>query len=195
MTDKTHQIIGLTAATATFVVFHPGDDLSWGIAGTILFGSFVGSILPDIDQPTSGFWDAVPLGDYLGKIVPKTLGGHRNLSHSILGIILFYLLFNWLVQTFLKSGTFIDQSILMESFLAGFVAHLAADSITVQGIPLFWPMGRNMGFPPRPFHGARILTGKWFENLVVFPGTIVVLLLVLSVNLNRLCQLVPVNCS
>lgn len=186
MTDKTHQLIGLTSAAATFFIFHPTDQLSWAMAGTIAIGSFVGSVLPDIDQPTSDIWDVVPAGKWLGKLTSKSLGGHRNLSHSILGFLLFTFLFSWLVQTFLKTGTFIDPSILLESFMAGFIAHLLADSVTVMGIPLFWPFGGNMGFPPRPFHGIRILTGKWFENLVVFPGTFVVFGLILLVNSDRL---------
>ncbi|MCA9388517.1 metal-dependent hydrolase [Candidatus Berkelbacteria bacterium] len=186
MTDKTHQLIGLTAATSLFFVFHPTDQLTWGIAGTIAIGSFIGSVLPDIDQPTSDIWDVVPAGEWLGKLTSKSLGGHRNLSHSILGFLLFTFLFNWLVQSFLKTGTFIDSPILLESFMAGFIAHLLADSVTVMGIPLFWPFGANMGFPPRPFHGIRILTGKWFENLIVFPGVVIVLALIIITNSNNL---------
>ncbi|MBI4032884.1 metal-dependent hydrolase [Candidatus Berkelbacteria bacterium] len=193
MTDKTHQLIGLTAATAGFFAMHPSDEVTWGIAGTILAGSFLGSILPDIDQPTSGFWEAVPLGDYVGRIVPKTLGGHRNLSHSILGFALFNWLIGWFVITVFRDGLF-DVDIFMDSFRLGFIAHLAADAVTVQGIPLLWPLGKNMGFPPRPFEGIRIVTGKWFEHLVVLPTVLVGYIYLLSLHAPQLCQIAPFAC-
>lgn len=195
MTDKTHQLIGLTVASAAFFALHTGAPVTGGIATTVVIGSFLGSILPDIDQPTSNFWDAVPLGDVLGKVVPKTLGGHRNLSHSLLGVALFTWLFHLFVATFLKNGTFIDQMVLIQSFFVGFVAHLAADSVTVLGIPLFWPFGGNMGFPPRPFHGARIVTGKWFEHLIVLPVSFVALGIVLAIHAQRFCVWVPMACT
>src|SRR3989338_1442739 len=134
MTDKTHQLIGLTAATVGFFYFHPSVDVTWAIAGTILTGSFLGSLAPDIDQPTSNFWDSIPLGDYVGRIVPKTLGGHRNLSHSILGFFLFSWAVRWLVVHVFRDGLF-DVQVFMLSFELGFAAHLAADAVTVQGIP------------------------------------------------------------
>jgi membrane-bound metal-dependent hydrolase YbcI (DUF457 family) len=149
---------------------HPESEITWAIAGTIVVGSALGSILPDIDQPTSDFWDVIPLGEWIGKVTSKSLGGHRNLSHSILGYVLFVWLFSWLSSTFLRTDT-IDHVILLQSFEIGLLMHLIADAVTVQGIPLFWPLGNNMGFPPRPFHGVRILTGKWFENLIIFPAT------------------------
>jgi hypothetical protein len=41
--------------------------------------------------------------------------------------------------------------------------------VTAEGIPVLFPYQRMYGIPPRPFQGVRIITGKWFENLVVFP--------------------------
>ncbi|MBI2589964.1 metal-dependent hydrolase [Candidatus Berkelbacteria bacterium] len=187
MTDKTHQILGLATATVGFFVIHPDIDLTWSVAGTLLFGSFFGSILPDIDQPTSNFWDSVPLGKIINRPLAKTLGGHRNLSHSILGFLLFTWIVGWLFTALIRPDSFVSQVIFLESFQLGFIAHLIADSVTVQGIPVFWPLGGNMGFPPRPLHGARILTGKWFENLVVFPVSILGFIFLLANYSNRLC--------
>ncbi len=195
MTDKTHQMIGLAAASAGFFVLHPEVDATWGIAGTILIGSFFGSIMPDIDQPTSNFWDSIPLGRYVGQIAPKALGGHRNLSHSILGYFLFVWLAGWFVTTFVRPDTFLDHVLFLESFKIGFIAHLLADAVTVQGIPVFWPFGSNLGFPPFPFHGARIVTGKWFENLIVFPLSFVALGIVLFNYQDRLCQIAQGLCQ
>ena len=173
MTGKTHQAIGLAAASAVYFASQPTTPLTWSIAGTVLVGAFIGSLLPDIDQPTSNFWQSIPLGDVGKSIVPKTLGGHRNLSHSLLGIALFYVISS-IIASYLLSNN-IDHAILLQSLLAGFIAHLVADMITVHGVPLLWPFGHAMGFPPKPFDGVRIVTGKWFENLVVFPLSLILL--------------------
>jgi membrane-bound metal-dependent hydrolase YbcI (DUF457 family) len=53
-------------------------------------------------------------------------------------------------------------------FLAGYLSHLVADSLTEHGVPWLWPFGGNMGLPP--WRTLRIKTGGWFEHLVVLPG-------------------------
>lgn len=185
MTDKTHQLIGITAATAFVLYYQPDTAITVPVALTVLFGSVLGSITPDIDQPTSDFWDRVPLGGFLGRLTSRCLGGHRNLSHSLLGIALFYLLLRWLCS--LVPDTWgIDTQLVLQSGIIGFVVHLLADAVTVRGIPVFWPLGRDMGFPPYPLDGIRIITGKWFENLVVFPAVAVVLAVLIATHINRI---------
>ncbi len=174
MTDKTHQLIGLTAASAVFVTYHP-QPVTWSIVATIFLGSFIGSVAPDIDQPTAQLWQTIPLGGHLlGTITSRLLGGHRNLSHSILGVALFSALLAW-IGSLLPHNWWLQGWLLSESAIIGFIAHLLADSITVEGIPLFWPFGSYIGFPPHPFQGLRIVTGKWFENLIIFPAVILLL--------------------
>lgn len=194
MTDKTHQLIGLTAALGAFFAIHPNDPVSLAVVGTIISGSFVGSLLPDIDQPASHFWDSIPLGNIVSRPITRTLGGHRNLTHSILGVVLFSWFMHWFVYRVFQPDLF-DQALFLWSFEIGFIAHLLADAVTVQGIPLFWPLGGNMGFPPRPFHGIRILTGKWFESLVVFPSMFVVLGGVILWHNQQLCPVIPFFCK
>lgn len=193
MTDKTHQMIGLTAASAVFLLNDP-QPVTLSIAASVVVGSFLGSLAPDIDQPTASLWRNIPLGGIWGRIVSECLGGHRNLSHSILGVFLFGLLMDWVIR-FLPAGWGLAPDLLYISALIAFIAHLAADSITVMGIPLLWPWGRNMGFPPIPFDGARIITGKWFENLVVLPlATLVFIFLVIHFG-PRFCLIMPPLCN
>jgi membrane-bound metal-dependent hydrolase YbcI (DUF457 family) len=52
--------------------------------------------------------------------------------------------------------------------MIGFISHLLADSITEEGVPLLFPISFKFGFPP--IKSWRIVTGKWFENLVIFPS-------------------------
>lgn len=194
MTDKTHQLIGLTAALGAYSALHTNEPMTLGILGTIVTGSFVGSLLPDIDQPASNFWDSIPLGNIVSRPIIRTLGGHRNLTHSIPGVLLFSWLVSWFVQTVFRPGLF-DQALFLWSFEIGFIMHLVADAVTVQGIPLFWPFGGNMGFPPRPLHGIRIVTGKWFENGVVFPAMCLALGGVVLWYNHQFCPLVPFFCT
>jgi membrane-bound metal-dependent hydrolase YbcI (DUF457 family) len=93
---------------------------------------------------------------------------HRNLTHSLLG----FGLISWGVLALLHAmPTYwgLDANTLWIIFIISYGSHLLADMITVEGVPLLFPYGRMIGIPPKPFHGIRIVTGKWFENLVIFP--------------------------
>lgn len=187
MTDKTHQMIGVTAAVGLFFVQYPERPLSIGLATTVIVASMVGSVAPDIDQPTGKLWRRIPLGGFFGRITAAALGGHRNLSHSILGVFLFsaaaYGLLRLVPATWL-----IDIHLAWQAFCVGFIFHLLADSVTVMGIPLFWPFGGYYGIPPKPFHGIRIQTGEWFENLIVFPFTFVILGAIIFSHASAICN-------
>lgn len=181
MTDKTHQLIGLTASTAGYFIFFPSNEITWPIALTVIIGSFLGSITPDIDQPTNKLWSSIPLGGLFGRLCGGVLGGHRNLSHSILGTGLFYLLVIWFCK-YIPVNWPINPSLFAISAMVGFVFHLLADTITVRGIPYLWPFGGDMGFPPKPFEGIRIITGHWFENLIILPGTTIILIVLIATH-------------
>jgi membrane-bound metal-dependent hydrolase YbcI (DUF457 family) len=193
MTGKTHQLIGLTAATGIILAHYPELKITWSAAATVITGSFFGSLAPDIDQPTANIWDAIPLGKLFGKVTARALGGHRHISHSFIGVLLFSFLITWLAHN-LPPNWFFVSDLLIKSFIIGYVAHLLADSFTIEGVPLFWPLDITFGIPPAPFEGVRIVTGKWFENLVIFPGVVLVLLFIVVDNLPRFCGLAAATC-
>ena len=62
-----------------------------------------------------------------------------------------------------------DPHIVVISIMIGFVAHLVADSLTREGLPLFFPFKFKIGFPP--IEALRIPTGGIIEHFIVFPGT------------------------
>lgn len=98
MTDKTHIALGLSASTATILALHPEVTATIPVMITVTASSIFGSLVPDIDQPTARIWQRIPLGRFFGTVTSRILGGHRNLSHSILGTILFAVLWSAAVQ-------------------------------------------------------------------------------------------------
>lgn len=184
MTQKTHQLIGITAASAAYFYLTPEAPVTLPVILTVVFASSLGSLAPDIDQPTSNFWDHVPLGSFFGHLTSRALGGHRNLSHSILGTGLFFAIIYWLCAL-VPNTWLIDVVLIQKCFLISFIFHLIADAVTVRGIPLFWPFGHDMGFPPEPFDGIRIITGKWFENLVIFPAVTILFVTLIALHAAR----------
>lgn len=190
MTDKTHQLIGLTLATSGTLVTYSNMSITWPIVATVIVGSAIGSIAPDIDQPTAGLWHKIPAGHAAGKLTSFMLRGHRHISHSLVGFGLFYGLATLVGNSNVITDLHINGPILILALAIGFAAHLLADSLTVEGIPLFWPIETYIGFPPRPFQSMRIVTGKWFENLIVLPAVTLLLVALILNYFDRFCGLI-----
>lgn len=178
ITGKTHQIIGGTAGLTYFLSVAP-PTYNPATFGAVLVFAYIAALLPDIDQPTGKLWHYLPFGDTVGKLSDPFLE-HRNITHSILGLILVGLGFHYLLRPFpIYWG--IDTNIVFYAALISYLSHLLADMFTNEGIPLLFPWHRFFGLPPKPLDGFRIATGKWFENLVIFPAvTIYLILLVLA---------------
>ena len=169
MTGRTHDLAAFTALS--FIVlnqplFHV--TLSTGIAAFI--GNMVGGIAPDIDQPTAHLWQEIPAGSVVGRLVTPLLGGHRLISHSILGIFLFGFGLHWLLMM-MGRVVLVDMNIVWDAFMIGFVSHLIMDTITREGVPWLFPIPIKFGFPPVRF--MRVKTGGLVEKSIVFPLLIV----------------------
>lgn len=166
MLGRTHQLIGLTAA-AGLVVWGLPAHYSPATLGAIFLAAHFGSLLPDTDSAAADIWEQIPLGGVVGRVADKILT-HRSLTHSFLGVVLVAVL----VRTLLNLAPAywgLETITVWTAFMIGYISHLVADMLTVQGIPLFWPTKTTYGFPPRPIEELRIITGGWFENLVLFP--------------------------
>lgn len=166
MTGKTHQILGLTTGVATYLAFAPE---SYGPATffSVLVMCYFSALLPDLDRPTAKLWADIPMGHEMGHVVDP-LFKHRNISHSILGVAIF----GFLIQLFFHSFPAywgVDTNLLSVVSIVSYSSHVISDMFTVDGVPLLFPLKRMFGLPPKPFDGIRIETGKWFENLVIFP--------------------------
>lgn len=169
MTGRTHDLAAFTALVITFVYVPEVPDMSLATAITALGANFIGGLFPDIDQPTSDFWDNFRLGPFLAKIICPAFGGHRNISHSFAGL----LLIGWLsslLLSFVLPFILIDINgdIVWTAFMIGVISHILTDMPTKAGVPLLWPYDFGFGIPP--FKSLRMESGKFVEKWLVFPG-------------------------
>src|SRR5690349_23510179 len=119
MKARTHDIAAATALLGVIVTVPlPTMTLSTVIAA--LIANLLGGIAPDIDQPTAPFWRNLPIGGHVGRIIDKLLGGHRFLSHSILGVILFAFGFHFLLDVLKPSFPTLNMTIIWWAFMIGF---------------------------------------------------------------------------
>jgi len=173
MTARTHDLAAITALGLTVLVW-PVGSLTMSTALVAILANQIGGIAPDIDQPTAPFWRNLPVGKFFGKTIDKLLGGHRFLSHSTLGLVLFGFLANLLLHFLHPLMPHVDIQLVWYAFLIGMVSHLVMDTLTKEGVPWLLPIPFKFGLPP--IKAFRITTGKHMELLVIFP-----LLLVLDI--------------
>lgn len=183
MTAKTHQLLGITAGL-TYFLAQAQPTYNPATFSAVLVFSYIGALLPDIDQPSGKLWHILPFGHIAAKISDPFLE-HRNLTHSFLGAILVGVGFYYLFKIF-PSYWGIDTNVVFVAAIIAYLSHLFADMWTNEGIPLFFPYQRFFGLPPKPFDGFRVATGKWFENLVIFPVITIFLIVFILANFSSI---------
>lgn len=165
MTGRTHDLAAFTALNLVFLSV-PLPEMTLATLVTAFGANFIGGLFPDIDQPTSDLWDNFRGGEIIGKYFCKFLGGHRHLSHSIVGVFLI----GFVVKQFLNlihPIFLVDIDIVWWSFMIGVISHIVMDLPTKDGMPLLWPIQWKIGFPPFKF--LRIRSGKFVESSIIFP--------------------------
>ncbi len=171
MLARTHSLFAFSCMVGT-VAYMGTKNVSTATTVACLFFNTIGSLLPDIDQASNRLWDLLPAGETIGKALGVFMK-HRGISHSLVGIFLVDKFSFWLVSN-LFNANLVDTKLVYWSLMIGFISHILADSLTEEGVPLFYPLKKNFGIPPiKPW---RIKTGGWFENLVVTPLLIFYLL-------------------
>ncbi len=133
-----------------------------------VFANLMGGIAPDIDEPTAPLWRNLPIGGVVGRIVDRLLGGHRFITHSLVGVALLGWLVWWLLSVLQPIMPRVDIHVVWWAFIIGVGSHLVMDTFTKEGVPWLLPIPFKFGLPPLRF--LRITTGKAVENLVVLPG-------------------------
>jgi inner membrane protein len=124
-------------------------------------------VTPDIDQPTAPLWRNLPIGKYFGKLFDDLTGGHRFLTHSILGLALFGFVAHWLLIFLHPIMGSVNTGYVWWGFMIGMVSHLVMDTLTKEGVPWLLPIPLKIGIPP--IKAFRITTGEGVETWIVFP--------------------------
>ena len=166
MMGRTHDLATFTALSYV-VATQPPQTITLATGITALLVGIVGGLTPDIDQPTADLWRKLPAGSVISRIFYPFLGGHRYISHSIVGILFFGFLSKF---AFAKIGTvlLVNMDIVWSAFMVGYIMHLIMDTLTQEGVPWLFPIPFKFGFPPLKF--LRIKTASFIEKSVIFPG-------------------------
>jgi len=179
MTGRTHDMIAFTGLLVATITYPPAS-LTLGTAIAAFLANQIGGITPDIDQPTAPFWRNLPIGGYFGKLISKMLGGHRFLTHSILGLVLIGFLVKLLLGFIHPIFPRLDMNLIWWAYMIGIVSHLIIDTFSKEGVPWLLPIPFKFGFPP--IRAWRITTDKGFEHYVLFPGLLLINILLISSN-------------
>lgn len=166
MTGRTHDLAAFTALNITFLYF-PLTQMSLATCVVAFAANFIGGLIPDLDQNTSSLWKKIRGGSLIAPFITPLMGGHRTISHSLVG----FLLLGFLADKFLYAASsiiLVDMTIVWLSFMIGLASHLVADAVTKEGIPFFFPLPFTFGIPP--FESLRMTTGKLVEKSFVYPG-------------------------
>lgn len=169
MTGRTHDLIALTGLIVATVAYPP-TQLTLGTAAAALVANQIGGIAPDIDEPTAPLWRNLPIGGLFGKLIAKMLGGHRFLTHSLLGLALFGFLVRLLLVFIHPLFPHLDMTVVWWAFMIGMFSHLFIDTFTKEGVPWLLPIPYKFGLPP--IRAWRITTDKKFENFVLVPSLV-----------------------
>jgi membrane-bound metal-dependent hydrolase YbcI (DUF457 family) len=167
MTGRTHDLAAITALGAVVFIASP-RTVTLATALVAVLANQLGGIAPDIDQPTAPLWRNLPEGKIFGKLFDKSVGGHRFLTHSLLGFALFGFLTHLLLTFLHPIMGHVDSSLVWWAFMIGMLSHLFMDTLTKEGVPWLLPLPVKFGLPP--VKDLRITTGKAMETLVIFPG-------------------------
>ena len=187
MTGRTHDLAAFTLLSAVVLV-QPLPNISLATAIIAVFANLVGGVTPDIDQPTAPLWRNLPIGKYFGKAFDRLTGGHRFLTHSVLGLFIFGFLAHMLLVFLSPIMRSVDIGYVWWAFMIGMASHLLMDMFTKEGVPLLLPIPFKFGFPP--IRAFRITTGKWIEKGIVFPGLLLIIFVLLHQNYDKLLALI-----
>jgi membrane-bound metal-dependent hydrolase YbcI (DUF457 family) len=116
------------------------------------------------------------------------MGGHRFLTHSVVGVILFGAAAHWLLVFFHPVMRGVDIGLVLWAYVLGMLSHLVMDSFTKEGVPWLLPIPIKFGFPP--LRRLRVTTGKWVENFLIFPGLLALNGLIYASNHHRILEIV-----
>lgn len=126
MTGRTHDVAAFCALTYV-VAATPLFHMSLATGFVAFTANLIGGLAPDIDQPTADLWHKLPGGTFYSRIFTPLLGGHRFISHSIVGIVLFGAL-SWGILFLMSKSLLTNMTIVWWAFIVGYLSHLVMDT-------------------------------------------------------------------
>ena len=148
MNATTHAVFGVAALAGAALV--TGADPPAYVYPAAVAAAW----LPDVDNPRSTLGNGLsrlknPVLNLVTRPVSWALRttsfvlvrsvGHRTMTHSLVGVLLFSLL----VWLFLRGFPN-----LVLALVAGYASHVLADALNTRGVPLFWPGGKPFRLLP-----------------------------------------------
>ena len=138
MRGKAHLISGAVAGAAAAYITFGGSTVG---ASALIAASCVGSLLPDVDLPTS---TAGKILKPISLVISKMFG-HRTITHAPLWIVPLAVVCFCAERLF--PGISDENMIVLKNavlgYLVGFVCHLIGDFLTVGGIPALYPFSKH----------------------------------------------------
>lgn len=189
MTGRTHDLAAFTALNV-IVATQTIPNMTLATAFVAFSANMIGGLAPDIDQSTGALWKRVRLGSLFGKLLSPLFGGHRHISHSILGIVFFGVMSKFLLLL-IHNVLIVDVDIVWWSFMIGVLSHLISDTFTYSGVPWLFPIPINLGIPP--IQALRFHTGSFIEKGIVFPGLLLVNMYVFYTYHNHIIEFLRSN--
>lgn len=186
MIARTHDLAAITGLVIVIVVL-PLQGLHLATILVAILANQLGGIAPDIDQPTAPFWRNLPIEGIFGRIVSKMLGGHRFLTHSLLGLAIMGFLMHWLLAFLQPIMHEVQAGYVWWAFMIGMLSHLTMDSFTKEGVPWLLPIPVKFGFPP--LRRLRVTTGKGVEKFIILPVLMLVLIAICATHYSELVNL------
>jgi inner membrane protein len=160
MMGPTHFVIGgatWLGAMAVLTRANPSNVTPVIILGGYVIAS-ISALEPDIDTKNSLASKMLgPITQVISYVVRKAFGGHRKITHSLIGMGLVGLgVFG--VSQWLHIPPWIGAAIM-----TGWISHVLADMTTREGCPLLWPISKKK-------YGLHFVeTGKRLERYVIHP--------------------------
>jgi inner membrane protein len=173
MIGRTHDLAAITTLLTVVLLLPTLPTMTLGTAIVAIIANQLGGIAPDIDQPTAPFWRNLPIGGVVGRMLTKMLGGHRFLTHSLIGLALLGFLVHLLLVFLQPIMPSINIDYVWWAFMIGAISHLIMDTFTKEGVPWLLPIPVKFGIPP--LRRMRITTGKAIENFVFVPALLLIL--------------------